>query len=142
MSDRTADAGETRDAEGRTPRTADEPFAGRIRALAAAARREREAFVPPTDPPSEERALSYLRAGLGPTVSLYLEARTGDRYAAFAPEELALLGRATNDWLSLYARCYGVDFDPDFTVREVAELVVRTHDLRDTAQLLTRVPDR
>ncbi|WP_233204273.1 hypothetical protein [Halegenticoccus soli] len=122
--------------------TADAAYGARIRDLAEAARRERDAFVPPADPPAEERAMSYLRSGLGPVVALYVEARTGGRTVAFSAEEFALLQRATNDWLSLYARCYGVEMDAEFTVREAAELLVRTHNIRDTAQLLTRVPAR
>lgn len=47
-----------------------------------------------------------------------------------------------NDWLTMYARCYGVDLDADFTVREAAEVLLRTHDVVDTAQLLTCVPER
>ena len=50
--------------------------------------------------------------------------------------------RALNDWLELYARCHGRSIDAEFTVREVAELLVETHDLADTAQLLTGVPAR
>jgi len=56
--------------------------------------------------------------------------------------EFSLLQRAMNDWLELYAACYGTDITAEFTVREAAELVIATHNLRDTAQLLTRVPAR
>lgn len=114
----------------------------RIRTLAEDAERAGERFVPPADPPDEERALSYLREGLGPTVWLYVEARTGGRRVAFPPEEFAVLEGAMNDWLDLYAACYGVDLDAEFTLRTAAELLVETRDIRDTATLLTRVPDR
>ncbi len=114
----------------------------RIRELAAEARREREVFDPPTDPPDEERAASYVRSGVGPVVATYVEARTADRDVALSAEEHRLLERALNDWLSLYAECYGVDFDAAFTVRETAELLVQTHNLRDSVQLLTCVPPR
>ena len=118
------------------------PYWPRIRDLAAEAAAERRAFDPPATPPDEERALAYLTEGAGRVVAVYVEARTREEGVAFSEAEHALLRRALNDWLDLYARCYGVDLDADFTVREAAELVVRTHDIRDTAQLLTRVPPR
>ncbi|WP_227376546.1 hypothetical protein [Haladaptatus halobius] len=111
----------------------------RIAALAERARSDRESFDPPADPPDEERALSYLRDGVGDVVAVYVEGRTGE-FARFDESEMAGLERALNDWLALYARCYGQEIETDFTVREVAEMVVKTHDIRDTAQLLTRVP--
>lgn len=117
-------------------------YAERLDELAGAARRERRAFEPPPSPPDEARATEYLRTGLGPTVALYLDARTGGRGVAFSADELSLFHRTVNDWLALYARCYGVEMDPDFTVREAAELLVQTHDIVDTARLLTTVPPR
>lgn len=110
----------------------------RIETLAARAREERERFEPPGDP--DERALSYLREGLWPVLSEYIEARSnGERLPA---ADHAALENALNRWLSLYARCYGVDIDAEFAVREAAEVFVDTHDIRDTAQLLTDVPAR
>ncbi|WP_254544239.1 hypothetical protein [Halomarina pelagica] len=121
----------------------DSSYADRIDVLAAHAARAREAFEPPPDPPDERRAVGYLREGLGPTVALYVEARTGDGPpVAFHPDEFAALERAMNDWLDLYAACYGTTLDADFTVREAATLLVETHDVRDTARVLTRVPPR
>jgi hypothetical protein len=119
--------------------TATEPshLAPRIRRLAAEARERRESTSVASSSPDE--ALGLLRSGLAPVVSTYVEARTGDMVRLSA-EELDLLHRATNDWLVCYARCHGVDADPDATVREAAELVVRTHDIDDTAALLTGVP--
>lgn len=114
----------------------------RLDELAEAARRARRNFEAPASPPAEARATEYLRTGLGPTVALYLDARTGGRRVEFSAAELSLLHRAVNDWLELYARCYGVEMDPDFTVREAAELLLQTHDIVDTAQLLTTVPAR
>jgi hypothetical protein len=60
----------------------------------------------------------------------------------FSGRELDLLHRATNDYLSLYTRCHGVAFDTDTTVREVAEILLKTHNIVDTAQLVTKVPER
>ncbi len=113
----------------------------RIAALSERADRDREAFEPPTDPPDETRARSYLVDGAGEAVALYIEARTGEQYR-FDDAEFALLERAFNVWLELYTACYGVDLEASFTVREAAELLVETHSIRDTALLLTGVPDR
>ena len=117
-------------------------YRDRIDALAESAREDRRAFDPPADPPDEERAVEFLREGLGEVVSVYVEARTGE-FAPLDQHEMDGLERATNDWLELYARCYGREIDADFTVREVAEAVVMdTHDLVDAAALLTGVPER
>jgi hypothetical protein len=114
----------------------------RIENLAARAARDRETFDPPTNPPDEGRAMTFLREGLGPLVALYLDARTADWDVEFSGAELEGFHRATNDWLALYARCYGVEMNPDVTVRRAAEVLVETHNIRDTAQLLTQVPSR
>ena len=116
-------------------------YRDRIAALAERARADRRTFDPPADPPDEERAVGYLREGVGDGVSCYIDARTGE-FAPLDAEEMALLERAVNEWLELYARCHGTEIDAEFTVREVAELVVDTYDLADTAQLLTGVPAR
>jgi len=116
-------------------------FRERIGSLADRAAADREAFDPPADPPDEERALEYLRDGVGDAVACYVEARTGEP-VALDREEMALLERALNDWLELYARCHGTRIEAAFTVREVAELVVDTRDVVDAAQLLTGVPPR
>ena len=113
----------------------------RIAGLADRARRDREAFEPPPDPPDEPAALEYLTDGVGAVVGLYVDARTGEK-VRFDEAEFALLERALNDWLELYAACYGIDIDGSFTVREAAELLVDTHSIRDTAMLLTGVPER
>jgi hypothetical protein len=112
----------------------------RIEELAARAERDRAAFDPPADPPDEERALSYLREGVGPAVAVYLDARTGDDPVRFSRESFDDLEAAMNGWLELYAACYGVDVDAEFTVREAAELLVETHNVADVAYLLTQVP--
>ncbi|RRJ29203.1 hypothetical protein [Halocatena pleomorpha] len=114
----------------------------RIATLTEQARQDRAAFEPPADPPDEERAVGLLRNGVGPAVSVYIEAHATDEPARFDPGELSRLERAMNDWLTLYARCYDVSIDAEFTVREAAELLLETHDIKDTAQLLTQVPPR
>jgi hypothetical protein len=117
-------------------------FRHRIDALAERARADRRAFDPPDDPPDEQRAIGYLREGVGEVVSVYVEVRTGE-LVPLDREEMAGLEQALNDWLELYARCHGREIDAEFTVREVAETVVMdTHDLPDAAQLLTGVPPR
>jgi hypothetical protein len=117
-------------------------FRKRIEALAERAERDRRAFEPPADPPDEERAMRFLREGAGPAISLFVEARTGEHMIHFPPEEYAALEGAMNDWLALYAACYGVDLDADFALREAADLLLDTRNVADTAQLLTHVPGR
>jgi hypothetical protein len=114
----------------------------RISDLAERATTAREAFVPPEDPPDERRATEFLREGVGPAISVYVEARSGDDWARFPAVEHSLLERALNDFLELYARCYGEDVDCEFSVREAAETLLETHNVKDTAQLLTKVPPR
>lgn len=94
------------------------------------------------DDEPEECGTAVARDGLGPVVALYVEARTAEGGSRLSEEELSLLHRATNDWLAVYAACHGVAFDPDFTVREAAAVLIDTHDVRETAALLTGVPDR
>jgi hypothetical protein len=102
------------------------------------AREERARFDRPENP--DERALSYLREGLWPVLERYIEARSsGER---LSEEEYEELEQALNVWLELYARSYGIEIDAAFSVREVSEVFVQTHDLRDTAQLLTHVTTR
>lgn len=111
-----------------------------IRSLAADAREERRTFEEPSD--AETRALSYVREGVAPVTGVYVEGHTGGERVRFSESELDLLHRALNDWLSLYARCYGVDVDPDATIRTAAEILLQTHDARSVAQLLTDAPPR
>lgn len=110
----------------------------RIEALADRAREERAAFDPPEEP--DERALSYLREGFWPVLEVYIEARSNGQ--RLSRREHDALEDALNEWLELYALCYGVGIDAEFSVREAAELFVETHNVRDTAQLLTYVPRR
>lgn len=116
-------------------------YRSRIEDLAERARRDRDQFEPPVNPPDERRALRYLREGFGRAVWCYVEARTGE-WARFDPDEFDRLERAMNDWLELYARCYGIEIDAEFTVRQAAELLLDTHNVHDTARVLTHVPPR
>jgi len=117
-------------------------FAERIRTLADEATADRERFEPPANPPDEKQALTFLREGVGPAVSLYVEARTGGTMVHFPPDEYHTLEGAMNAWLELYAACYGVTLDAEFTIRKAAELLVDTHDIQDVAQILTGIPER
>lgn len=115
-------------------------YHARIRDQAAAAS-ERRGAIDPT-PPDEALALEIAREGVGPTVSLYCEARTGGTMVDFDPDAFATMETALNDWLACYAACYGTEFDRDATIREAAELLVDTHDAVDVAAVLTGVPER
>lgn len=110
-----------------------------IERLATRAREARESAEPPSDPPDTDWALEAARDGLGPVVARYVRARTGD-LERLSSGQMDGLHRATNDWLAVYAIGYGVETDPDVTVREAAELLVETHDIVATAELLTGVP--
>ena len=115
-------------------------FTERIRTLEQRVEAEKASFEPPADPPAEEQAMEFLREGAGPTISLFVEARTGGQMVHFPPDPYETLETTMNDWLELYAACYGVDMDADFTLRKAAELLVDTHNIRDVAELLTKVP--
>ncbi|WP_323190145.1 hypothetical protein [Halostella sp. PRR32] len=118
-----------------------ESVGDRIRDLSDRTDRARAAFDPPANPPDEERALTYLREGFGPTVALYLECRTGGRAVRFDSDEFARLQRTMNEWLELYAACYGVEIEANVTVRTAAEALIDTHNVVDVAHVLTGVPD-
>jgi hypothetical protein len=117
-------------------------FWERIKPLSERARRDREHFERPDDPPDEQQALEYLREGVGPAISIYVEGRTGGNAAPFTDVELSLLERSLNNWLSLYAACYGEELDADFSIREAAEVLVDTRNVVDTARVLTQIPER
>jgi len=116
-------------------------FHERIWDLAERAERDGQAFSPPEDPPDEDRAMHYLREGAGPAVSLYIEARTGGQMVHFPPPEYHALEDAMNWWFELYAACYGRDVEVDRALREAAELLIDTHNIRDVAVVLTHVPE-
>jgi hypothetical protein len=117
-------------------------YADRIAALHRQARRDERAFSPPADPPAEDEAMGYLREGFGEAVAVYLDARTGGPPVRFGVEEFDRLEGAMNTWLSLYARCHGVEIESDHTVRTAAEVLLDTHDVGQTAAVLTHVPGR
>ncbi|WP_332897633.1 hypothetical protein [Haladaptatus sp. CMSO5] len=118
------------------------PYWERISSLAERAQADREQSTLARGEAADERALTYLRDGVGQVALVYIEARTGDEQVRFSTVEFSLLERALNDWLDCYAHCYGVELGAEFTVREVAELLLKTDNIRDTAQLLTGVPTR
>jgi hypothetical protein len=113
----------------------------RIDELAAEVARARANFDPPEDPPDEQRAQQLLREGFGPTLSVYVEARSGE-WDRFGTEEFDRLEATINGWLDLYAACYGVDHDNDVTARTAAEALIDTHNVYDVARVLTGVPSR
>jgi hypothetical protein len=106
------------------------------------ARADRVASKLDPDPPDEERAVELLQQGVGPTVSIYCEARTGNSRIRFPDAEFERLEETLDQWLALYAQCYGVDLDGEYSVRTAAELLVDTHNIHDVATVLTGVPDR
>jgi hypothetical protein len=85
--------------------------------------------------------MQYLREGVGEALAVYVDARS-EEWDRFGREEFADLERAMNVYLELYAGCYGVDMDPEFTVREAAEAFVDTHNVADVARIPTNAPDR
>jgi hypothetical protein len=115
--------------------------ADRIAELSARVRADRESFEPPADPPDEAAAVEYLRRGAGEAVSVYVDARTGE-LIHIDPADFDRLEDALNESLSLYAACYGVEAEFDRSVREAAEVLVDTHNIHETAQVLTHVPPR
>ncbi|MFB6111072.1 MAG: hypothetical protein ABEJ35_00890 [Halobacteriaceae archaeon] len=114
-------------------------LAARVRAARAAAH---SAPVPPDgiETPNAEAALDVLRDSFWPAVEVYIDARTEG--VRLEPAEQATLDDAVEAALATYAAHYGYEIDPTVPVREAAETFLDTHDLRDTAQLLTGVPSR
>ena len=94
------------------------------------------------DESDNDCGLEYLRHGVGPAVWVYVEGRSGGDLSRFSAAEMAALERAMNLWFECYAACHGVDLEAEFTVREVAELLLKTHNIHDVGALLTCVPDR
>ena len=82
--------------------------------------------------------MTYLREGAGVAIWLYVEARV-DGFVHVEPAAFDRLETAMNTWLELYTGCYGVDLDADFSVRTAGSLLLETHNVKDTAAMLTRV---
>jgi hypothetical protein len=122
--------------------SSDTGFTERIWTIAEEATEDCADFEAPPEPPAEEQAMDYLRDGAGPAVSLYVEARTGGNMVHFPPDEYHALEGAMNDYFDLYAACYGIDLDGEYQLREAAQLLVDTHNIKDVAQILTGVPER
>ena len=117
-------------------------YGPRIAALARRAERERTVLERADAPPHSDAPERYLREGAGQAIWLYVEARTGGRMVPLSAPELEALRTAMNRWFECYARCYGVDLEAEFTVREAAELLLQTRNIDDVGQLLTGVPER
>lgn len=114
-------------------------YGPRIAALARRAERDREAFDPAA---VEDPEAAYLHEGAGQAIWLYIQARTGGRFVPFSDAEFSALEESLHTWLALYAACYGVDIEPDVSLRTAAEMLIETRNIEDTAQLLTDVPQR
>ena len=117
-------------------------YGPRIAALERRAERDRAALEAGATDPEPTDAAGYLREGAGRAIWLYVEGRTGGRMVPFSPAELEALENAMNAWLECYTRCYGVDLEAAFTVREAAQLLLQTRNVDDVGQLLTGVPSR
>ena len=122
--------------------TETESYHARIEAVVERYRADRNEFEAPADPPAPDRAMNYCREGLGPAVMIYVDARANDWGVRFSEREFDLLHEAMNGYLALYTACYGVETDPDATIREAAELLLDTHNIQDVAAMLTGVPER
>ncbi|MFB6196929.1 MAG: hypothetical protein ABEI52_01500 [Halobacteriaceae archaeon] len=110
-----------------------------IESIASRARSRREE-IDVAKEPRRGAAVEALKNGLWPVLKTYIDARAGNRQ--LTPSEAKLLERALNDWLAIYCRHHGHRVNPSLTVREAASMFVDTHDLYDTAQLLTGIPQR
>jgi len=116
------------------------PYDDRIEELARRAETVADGFDP--DPPAHQRALSIVSDGVGPTVAVYCEARTGESWVRFSQPEFDRLEATLNRWLSLYGACYGVELSGGYSIRTAAELLVDTHDAQAVAAALTGVPEQ
>lgn len=115
--------------------TADIPT--RIETVADRAAAARTTASPTGDPP-EADALDIARDGVWPALHIYIDARRTNH--RFTTDEHTRLHRALNDWLAVYAAAHGYDIDPDVPVREAGETFLDTHNITDTAQILTGIP--
>ncbi|NHN43278.1 hypothetical protein G9C85_16800 [Halorubellus sp. JP-L1] len=127
----------------RADATASEPtdYEARAFALRDRAVQARDAFDPPTGSLDRDRAVEFARDGVGEAAATYIDARTEDSWVYFEPEAFDALETGLNAYLELFAACYGVDCNPDVTVRTAAETLLDTHDAVDTAAVLTGVDE-
>lgn len=116
-------------------------FSGRINELARRAEQDLASFKPPEQPPDEAQAMTFLRHGVGQAIGIYLEART-DGLTYIDPDEFDRLEHAMNTWLECYAACYGHDIDSSVTIREAAQALLDTRNIRSVAQILTHIPEQ
>jgi len=120
-------------------RHADADYADRALAVRDRAAAARERFRPPADPPDRDRAVELARDGVGEAAATYIDARSEDSWVYFQTDAFDALETGLNTYLELFAACYGVDCNPDVTVRTAAETLLDTHDAVDTAAVLTGV---
>lgn len=103
---------------------------------------DRAAFDQPESVPDEQAALEYLQNGAGQAIGIYMLLRTDGRTYRFSAQEFERLEEAMQNWLSLYAACYGTQLTVRPSIRTAAETLLETEELRTTAQLLTGVPNK
>lgn len=130
---------ESRDSDVEGDESRDSEYEARAFALCSRASDDLRSFEPPTDPPAIERALEYARDGVGDAVAIYVEARTEDSWVYFDEDAFDALESALNTYLDLFAACHGVERESAVPVRTAAETLLDTHDVVDTAAVLTDV---
>lgn len=114
-------------------------LAERVESVTADAAAAREA-VEATERTDRDAAFDALREGFWPVLRVYIDARRTN--VRLDPAEQAALDEALNDWLAVYAAHFGYTIDPEIPVREAAEAFLDTHNIRQTAAVLTGVPER
>lgn len=114
-------------------------LAERVASVTAGAAAAREA-VEATETTDPDAAMAALREGFWPVLRVYIDARRTN--VRLDPSEQAALDDALNDWLAVYAAHYGYTVEPQVPVREAAEAFLDTHNIRQTAAVLTGVPER
>lgn len=87
--------------------------------------------------PTADDALDIARDGVWPTLRIYIDARRTDH--RFSHDDHTRLEQALNDWLAVYAAAHGYDIDPEVPVRDAGETFLDTHNITDTAQILTGI---
>ncbi|MFB6254165.1 MAG: hypothetical protein ABEI06_06120 [Halobacteriaceae archaeon] len=116
-------------------------ISSRIHTLSSKAEDRLSEFSTPDNLPDEQRALGFLTEGVGQAIKIYIDLHATDQDIRLSTTDQAKLENAMNTYLMLYAKCYGRDITPEFSIREAAEIFIDTHNIRDTAQILTQIPD-